>query len=233
MSNRVDQTSIGQSRNEAPGASSAPGGPSGQRPEPLAGTEEQFYYLSEINTARRQALSNIRTAAEKWGGTIGVLTGLLGLAALFKGREDINELTPDARLWVLVALVAGIILAFIAVLQAALIAQGVPQKIMVNTETSIEDYKKLVTDSANKLIGSRIAAVLAVTALGIATTLLWYGPGKDITGTQKYLIVPAQGSVLCGPVSVDDKGVVTLRTTPPTTLTNITSMTPISECYKP
>jgi hypothetical protein len=156
------------------------------------------------------ALAHIRSTAEKWTGSISALTGLFAIAAVFKGRSDIEKLEGDWRAVIAMAGGGALILAIIAIVRAALAAQGQPKRLLVGTTAIRSFYEKEIKDAGGGLNDSRWFAVLAVGLLGIAAGLTWFAP-PAAPAAAKAVVESRSGQIACGTLAIGEGGSVTVK----------------------
>ena len=99
-----------------------------EMPDWWAASPEDREWANLADELKFEALPQIRSAAEKWTTTITSLTGVFSLITLIKGREDITDLKFEYEVAVAICLGVALLLAFVAIRQAALAAQGNPLK---------------------------------------------------------------------------------------------------------
>ena len=171
--------------------------------------------LAEVEWERKRAelvadaLPRIHSSAEKWGATIGVLTGVFGAAGFIKGREEISKLETWVQ-WVIgLGLGLAVALAVTGIVTAALAAQGTTVTIR-GTQDFWTSYANATENAASYLKASRWLVVSALIPLAIAVGFELFGPAKTSPGTA-VLAVPKAGAITCGELATDAAGALVLR----------------------
>jgi hypothetical protein len=188
----------------------------------------------EANRLAEDALPAIRSTATKWGATVGTLTGIFGIVALIKGRENVDDLTRGWEITVGVLVACALLFAAVSVVLAALAAQGSVKKIDVTGEAVRRFYRREATTARWQLVFSRVTAVLAVLLLGTAVGMTWYGP-QDAPATENpptFLAVLEDGSATCGSLAVSSGPLVLETADGPRVVdaTKLVSLTPVTAC---
>lgn len=202
-----------------------------QQPRP-ADAEERMWQ-NRLEHDQLAALPNIRASAEKWAGTIASLTGVFGIAAFVKGRDDIYELTEGARNGVVGLVVLALIAAFVAIFFAALAAQGTPKKTFSGTPNYKDLYSSEVDTAARQLRNSRIATIVATALLAGAIGFMWFGPTAKSDSTTRAVIVQRSGATVCGIVTTQADGALAFASSTggaAAPLTDVASFTTVEKC---
>jgi hypothetical protein len=213
-------------------------GPSGQFPGPMmAGGGGDVAAPEDREWERRRAelvakaLPDIRSAAEKWGATIAALTGVLGVASLIGGRDELAKLTDETRLIVAGALGIAAVLAALATGLAALAAQGTPQVAEGSTSAFRTQYENAIKTAASRLGLSRTLTIGALLALVVAVGFMLFGQGKPSDGAQAVLIVRDDGAPACGTLVRGGEGELELMVNEaPESLDDVMSITLVDSC---
>lgn len=155
-----------------------------------------------------EGLKRTREAAKSWGERIAAFTGILGLVALVKGREDITEIELWAQILVAVMLLLAIVCALIAILYAALAAEGTTSKIWIVGSQIERKYGRELERAERQLTLSRITTLFVPLLLVGAVAFTWFGPAKDATPEPaKVLVSFTDGKATCGDLaSAKDSG---------------------------
>jgi hypothetical protein len=177
-------------------------------------------WQAQADALELNALTTVRDAAQKWAGTLGALTGLLGLVALVKGPEDLTGLAPWPSPFppisgtVAVAVVLGVALAcaFVATYLAALAAQGIPHETYLDGTILRRESPRQAAKAARYLLYSRVLVIPATLLLVVGAGLTWLGPRVPAPGPI-LLVVQRSGAILCGPMQTDQTGRVSLTLT--------------------
>jgi hypothetical protein len=178
------------------------------------------------------ALTRVKSAAEKWATTIASLTGVFGIITLIKGPEDITELTMGARVVVGVLLFIAVLCAAGSIYLAALAAQGVPNKIWLDASSVRKAFQDAADKAADRLSCSRKLVVPAVILLAIAIGLTWFGPRPAAPiPAVNVLVVQRSGAVSCGELKSDEQGHLALKAKGELLgLNEIVSLSTIAKC---
>jgi hypothetical protein len=184
-------------------------------------TPDQIRWDERHQALEFESLPNIRATAKQWAASIGAVTGVFGLVALIKGREDIGELGEWWARIVYVLILLALLAALGAIVSAALAAQGTPQELgspaskwrkLWLKRAGVENMPETLPPSGAGLrvyynVEPRIAllqlrlsrqlavaaALLTMAAIGIT----WLGPAEEASAA-KVLVVKTDGSFACG-----------------------------------
>jgi F0F1-type ATP synthase membrane subunit a len=205
------------------------GPPAGQAkvhipPEADNDPEDEFWQR-QLQNRIVTALSDVRSAADKWVTTISALTGVFAIAAIIKGPSDFTKLGGVAEWAVAILLGLATILAFVAIYLAALAAQGVPQEVSTGTEGFYGIYRRWVNEAAGRLKWSRIITVVVAVLIAIAIATTWVGTPQ--AGAPSYLMIQKAGTVACGTLGKDSAGTLTINNVK---AVDIQSIKPINSC---
>jgi hypothetical protein len=201
-------------------------------PDWWAASPAERAWANRADELKFEALPQVRSAAEKWTTTITSLTGVFGLVALIKGREDITELRFGYEVAVAICLGIALLLAFVAIRQAALAAQGDPKKIYNDPVELEQQYDSAIQDARNKLRSSRFWVVPATLLIAAAIAITWFGPTDD-TSTIHALAIRQTGTATCGVLSTDASGNLLLTSaagTSPTALEDVLALNIVDQC---
>jgi hypothetical protein len=161
----------------------------------------------EADAVLEESLKTTRAAAADWAKALAALTGLLGIVALVKGREDVTQLVLAARVLVGLFLLAGLIFAIRAIMFAALAAEGTPTVWWVIGNQLKERYRDERRLAAQQLLRSRTDAVAGIACLIVAVGIAWYGPAiTPQPKSPKVLITFTDRGPLCGELTNTDHG---------------------------
>lgn len=164
------------------------------------------------NTADLNALSSIRSTAEKWGTTISALFGAFAFVTFIRGPGTFDKLkTPDKN-WITGLLIGGLALALIAIVTAAFAAQGIPFNTFNNATVFRDNAMRRARNASDLLRVSRISGPLAVAAVFAALLWSWNAPPKTEKASvqRTYFVLHVTGPVQCGDL-VTKGGIVQLR----------------------
>jgi hypothetical protein len=153
---------------------------------------------------RQESLVVARSTAEKWAGTSVALLAALGFATIVQGGKQIRSLDEPYEYYVAAGVLCSLALAVLAILFAAIAAQGSSPTAMTKlTATELLTYEEDEAEkAAEKLSVSRrllgLATILVIAAVGF----LFYAPTDDEDPTQ-VLVVTGDGTVVCGELQSD------------------------------
>src|SRR5947209_7437330 len=184
-------------------------------PAPIQAGPSDLQWYQIAQQTKLNALSEIRGSAEKWGGTIGALTGVFSIVALIKGREDITALTTAGQAIVGILLLLALLLAFLATLFAAFAAQGIPITTLAanNPRAFQRQYENQARMAGQWLHWSRLLVAPATLCLALAIGFTWFGPTKAaVPGHTVVIATEKSGAVLCGDVLSKKNGDVYITT---------------------
>lgn len=175
-------------------------------------TPSDVRWAQRVEDLEFDALSNVRSTAEKWAATLAAIIGLGGTIIFVKGRDDVSRLTTGYQLVIAVVIFAALVTALVATVFAALAAQGTPREVAWPSPGELRKWQR---DEARKAIGhlrtSRILAVVVVALLAIAVGLTWFGAAKPASpAPATVLVVRKVGTPLCGRVVDSGGGAVSL-----------------------
>jgi hypothetical protein len=156
-----------------------------------------------------QTLTRVRTTAEKWTGTIGVLLGAFGASAVFVSPQALGQSLPrPLTVVVYTCLILVSLLAISAISFGALAAQGGIPRAWDNWNG--DTYAAYVIGNAGKAagqlrlsrwLGAAAAALVFVLGCAVLADKL-AEPGRQTS----YVVVFDNGYVACGTLSKDAQG---------------------------
>ena len=189
----------------------------------------------QAQLAATQSLENVRAAATKWAETIAAFTGLLGIGAVIKGRDDIADLEPIAQVLIAVFFLAALYFAGRAIMLAATAAQGEPTDNFFFTGRAIK--AKNLADAkvaGQQLNESREVTIVAVIFLVVAVGITWFAPEeKADPKPPKALVTFTTGAPICGELALDESGEVAVtQAETPVAISdgNVSSVNVVSAC---
>jgi hypothetical protein len=198
-----------------------------------AATPFERYWELEAEKAIRGALPAIRSTATKWAATIGTLTGIFGIAALIKGRENIAELTRGFEIAVGVLVALALVLSVIAVLLAALAAQGSVKGVRDGPSLRAL-YASQMRTAHLQLSFSRATAVVAVLVLVVAIGMTWYGPAQALSPQSVTVLATTRGGeTFCGTLVISGSellGIKSGKALHSIKAGDIVTLAPVSAC---
>lgn len=159
---------------------------------------DDIVWQREYERLAIEELPRVRAAAEKWLASLGALTGLFAAVVVVKGRDDIGELTQDARVGVACLVLGAFTLAVVAIVLGAHAAQGAPRKRELDDGRALRRWSSTAAQTASGLLRwSRILAILAVGLMAAAVGATWFGPTIH---ESRLLLVSRTGATVCGRV---------------------------------
>jgi hypothetical protein len=188
--------------------------------------------------ARFSGLSDIQRAAERWGATILVITGLLTTLTAVRGPTDLAALQ---RLWpdkVIVGVLAGaaLVLALVSVILAAVASQGSAVKMIASGPQYRDASLRAASIANNRLIWSRRLAVAIIPLYLGAIGVMSYSP-LESEKPPSVTLTDKSGSVYCGSTIKrsgrdillyrENEKVIRLR------LEDLSNISAVSSCDKP
>lgn len=203
-----------------------------------AATADDRRWQSVADDLTFNEFPRVQMVAEKWAGTVGTLTGILSVAVLVKGPQDIGTLPLAWRVAAGIGLVLALVSASIAVYKAALAAQGLP--VLVYAESTILQalYRNAAIRATERLQCSRGLAVFTVVCVAFAVAVTWWvtpmGTGKPATTLMNVLVVRRSGDVVCGTLQSATRGGLALKpkgdSRPAIPLTDVTTVITTAAC---
>lgn len=181
------------------------------------------------------ALTRVRSAAEKWAASQAAIIGLLGTIMLVKGREDIGELTTLNQVVVALLLAGALLLALVAAYLTALAAQGTPEQVQWPSGPRLRAWEREQALQAKKRLKlSRILTVLTVACLVLAVAVTWFGDAKKETSSPSVVVLRADGAAVCGELAAGADGALTVKPAKgeplPVTGSDVSSLTAVDGC---
>lgn len=204
-----------------------------EMPDWWAASPEDREWANLADEFKFEALPQIRSAAEKWTTTITSLTGVFSLIALIKRREDITDLKFEYEVAVAICLGVALLLAFVAIRQADLAAQGNPTQIYNNPDQLEAQNGAAIEDARNKLQSSRVLVVPATLLIAVAIGITWFGPTDAATSSVSAVAIRQTGTTMCGVLSTDSSGNLLLATNTsgsPTPLEDTVTLNIVDQC---
>jgi hypothetical protein len=180
----------------------------GEPPQIWGLTGDDRRWDDEALEAVHTSLRDVRAAATAWGATVGTLLGAFGLVAFIKGPDTFTDVKGSAADAAALLVLGAAVLASVAVLLAALAAQGVPKAVQGLNGWA---FWRLTTDrartAATQLAISRgltlVAAYLVLGSIGI----VWFTTLKDRgdTRSSSAIVLPdrAGAAAVCGTLGVE------------------------------
>jgi hypothetical protein len=173
-------------------------------------SEEERLWQNKAEEARLSELETVRTAAAGWGSTIAAVTGAIGVVALVKGPDQINDLTHGWKILAAVLVGLAVLTVLRGILLAAIAAQGSPRSFGYAPREFRSRYRAETLLAARALQVSRALVVLATLFGAAAIGVVWFGDTADKAGPTRAFAVTADGTPLCGTLNVSKPGIVTV-----------------------
>jgi hypothetical protein len=204
------------------------------------GIPEGQYWENEATKQRRTGLARVRGTAEKWQASIATLLGVFGIVAFVQGPDKLADFQKPVQIALVVIIGATAVFASVAVLLAALAAQGVPRRYPTLTGRQLADQNDRVARRTVLLLNwSRGLALAAAVLLVAGTVAAWVitltTEKKDPEPTA--IVVTSSGLAQCGKlvrsagtqelVLVDSAGNTLIQLD-----TGVVSVTPVDACPK-
>lgn len=213
-------------------------------------TADDERWSSEALDARHKSLATMQGVADAWGKSIAAILGGFALVAFIKGPEAIKDVPtgPDAafglpvfgsvdpaRTVVLLIFIAAA-LVILAILAAAIAAQGTPGWTTVLDGPVFETESESATKNAIRLLwASRILTLVGAALVFGALALAWMSTvdalGKS-TPKGQAAIVSTATTVICGELRSQPDGSVDVvpKGGVPTLIAPTTSVTLVDSC---
>jgi hypothetical protein len=194
-------------------------------------TPDALDWSKRASTLQLDSLKEIRGGAEKWAGSLTAVTGALGIVAIIKGPEKIEDLTSRYQIIVAVLLAIGTLLMLRGIVLAALAAQGTPGRIEFTGPTLRDFTAREAEEAADLLRFSRVVTVIGVLVAGIAVALVWFGPEAKKPPSMR-MVIRDNGTMVCGELTTgsDDNVLVAGQ---PIRIAEIRSIIAVQECPDP
>lgn len=207
-------------------ADPAPAGP-GRLPV----TPDTRRWDREAVELRHTGLKAVRDTAAAWEKAIAAVLGAFGVAAIIKGPEALKDIPGyqktaidlpwlgltdlDAPRTVALLIFAGAVTLGVAIVLAALAAQGVPTWIEGMDGPRLRRLSGLAArGAARKLFWSRVLTVIAALLVVSSMAFAWYAQIVAAEGagptSQNAIVVTALGAV-CGAITTADDGQIQMK----------------------
>jgi hypothetical protein len=161
-------------------------------------TEEDRLIQQRAEQQTVEALSIIRATAEKWAATIAAVFTALGFVTFIQGREQIRALGHVFEIVAGGAVLAAFSLAAIAIVLAALAAQGTPRETAVTGPELRFIEQREALRARKRLTRSRASLGFALILVIVALGFLWYSPGDKKKSQTNVLVLTRSGDLECG-----------------------------------
>jgi len=171
--------------------------------------EDDWRWEREATDLRHSSLTTVRSVAEKWAGSIAALLGVFSVAAVVKGPEKLADI-ENGPLQITLILLVGVAAAsaFVAILLAALAAQGLPRVVDVLDGVILKAWSQQRARLAIRLLfWSRIVAATAALLIIASALIAWADvavAGGEQKAAQSVLVVDSSGKVFCGEIQGTD-----------------------------
>lgn len=168
---------------------------------------------AEADEIRHKALSDVRESAKAWAATVTALLGVGATVGFVKGEDTFAKLTPAEGNFAFWLIVAAALLAGVAILLAALAAQGTPLRFRHLDGWTLSEVSRESTAKASVLLlWSRVTAVTAALALFVGFGISWQAgiASDDPDEGVSAIAATADGVVRCGELGAAAEGALTL-----------------------
>ncbi|MCQ9183723.1 hypothetical protein KMT30_32685 [Streptomyces sp. IBSBF 2953] len=133
-------------------------------PSPTPATPEDLRWARLAEEARFSGLTDVQRAAERWGATILVITGILTTLTVVRGPSDLavlQDFWPD-KLVIGILAALSLLLALSSVVFAAMAAQGSAVRMIASGPRYKEESLKAASTANKNLVRSRRFAVAII-----------------------------------------------------------------------
>jgi hypothetical protein len=197
------------------------------RPDPDADKWEE-----RARDLRLNELPNIQATAAQWSTVITALTGIFGVLLLARGPEDVLTLTRPWQIAVAVAVLLAFLLLVAGIYLATWAAEGTYTRVRPTGPAIRRLYQDEAPRAGRKLQGSQALVFLAVVLIAASVALTWYGQ-RQSASAPTVLVLERSGAVLCGVLTTDTVGRVSLMPpgrTSAVQVSDVVSVTPVPAC---
>jgi len=129
---------------------------------------------------RAGQLDRLRSAAEKWIPALTALLGLIAVAGLTVGADQVEKLTTGGRIAVAVALAVAVVAGGFAIVGLYRAAYGWPRTSRVDTDELVLDWYRrrqdLPEETGRRLRWAVYAVAVSLAALTLAGGMTWFLP---------------------------------------------------------
>lgn len=198
--------------------------------KPRAQSPIDRMWAKKAEDLQLNSLERIKSVSEKWLGTIASLTGVFGIIALIKGPSDISELSSGFRASVVILLIIAVVSTFLAIILAALAAQGIPKFVWATGSVIKKAYAQEADKALYRLNWSRFLVIPAVITIGLAIGLTWYGTWNTPSKPTKYIAIYSTGEVMCGQLANSQGQLALMDDNNIRVLENIESLNTVDSC---
>jgi hypothetical protein len=174
-------------------------------------TEEDRLLQQRAEEQALETLSRIRASSEKWGATIAAVFGAFGFATFIQGRKQIKGLTHVFEIVAGGVLLAAFLLAVVAIVLAAVAAQGTPREVAVTGPELRVIEQRDALRARRRLTWSRASLGLALILLVTALAFLWYAPSDRASVQTNVLVLKKTGDLVCGPLISEGAGELAVK----------------------
>jgi hypothetical protein len=165
------------------------------------------------DTLSFNALSNVRSTAEKWTTTIASVLAIFSVVALVKGPEDVTKVEGDFgpfanETWAVIFIGGAVICAAVATILAANAAYGLPGRFRFTGENVRELHRVDTAKSALALAWARFLSFGAVGFLMLAVAITWLATPEKPEPASSVLVVREVGRPFCGVLQASAPGTI-------------------------
>lgn len=175
-------------------------------------TKDVRRWKTEADDARHKALERIQGTADAWGKSIGTILGAFALVAFLKGPEALKDVpttmaigtgfTFDPARTVIVLVFAAALAVAIAMLLAAIAAQGMPGWDRILDAPTYQRNTQSAAKTAITLLNwSRGIALVGFILFFLALSLAWIGAIHKLESAApqtQSAIVSTEAATMCG-----------------------------------
>ena len=175
-------------------------------PKPVS--DDADWWRDQFQDSRRQALSNIQQAAQKWQALLATILSLLATVAFVSAPTALDKVPADRASAAVVLVAFAFFCALASLLYASAASYGTPRR---QGEMDFRIYREAALnafDQASKYLRkARLLTLLAIGTIVVGTLVIWSGAilkSRTTAGTSA--IVRADGVLYCGTLSSSEQG---------------------------
>jgi hypothetical protein len=183
---------------------------------PVSGlVSEATYWQDQMLADNRAALTTVRTSASTWQGMLAGVLGLFGTVTLLGAPSALDEVSSRPAAYLAVGLIAAAFLAAVAavVLVTRIITTGVRIEQTPDPATrgvQVLDAAAAATAALGRSKRLAFAGASMIAAAGLLLAVSELSGGGSGSTDAPLALVRTTSSTLCGPMSVDDSGVLSV-----------------------
>lgn len=192
------------------------------------------YWEQQATTARREQLKNVRAVATSWQASIAAILGVFGTVAFVKGPSQFGDVQTLPQGLLIATILIAAVLAGVALVCAALAAQGGFHKYDVLTGVALEKSQAESAGRAVRMLAfSRWLAIAAAVLVAVGSAVAWLATvTTEATAAETVVVIYSDGVVRCGELRTGSAtGSAKLKIGDELIdLTDVTSIKPVSAC---